>query len=215
MSWETLSPVPVHTLIIGVLFRIAHRRKFQISLRNVVHCERHYVVRIIGATDVGNIVVETKHIQSDSLVRVLRWCGERHYPADTCVHPTQGWFSGCTWTAGSTRSVNINACVVHCCTTVLVSRRSSHRKKLRPIEEAFSFERFHYDAITDTELEAKSQVLVIGQYSTGKTTVRLLLLIVGFDYFFVWVGAGGISNIAMVECGRRLPCFCVFVSTMP
>lgn len=40
------------------------------------------------------------------------------------------------------------------------------------MEEAFSFGRFHYDAITDTELEAKSQVLVIGQYSTGKTTVR-------------------------------------------
>lgn len=45
------------------------------------------------------------------------------------------------------------------------------RQKLRPVEEAFSFGRFHYDAITDTELEAKSQVLVIGQYSTGKTTV--------------------------------------------
>lgn len=36
----------------------------------------------------------------------------------------------------------------------------------------FSFGSFHYDVITDTELDAKSQVLVIGQYSTGKTTVR-------------------------------------------
>lgn len=46
------------------------------------------------------------------------------------------------------------------------------RKKLRPLEQAFLFARFHYEVITDAELEAKSQVLVIGQYSTGKTTVR-------------------------------------------
>ncbi|CAM9409079.1 unnamed protein product, partial [Sphacelaria rigidula] len=50
------------------------------------------------------------------------------------------------------------------------------RKKLRPTEEMFSFGSFHYDVITDTELDAKSQVLVIGQYSTGKTTfIRHLL----------------------------------------
>lgn len=44
------------------------------------------------------------------------------------------------------------------------------------MEEAFSFGRFQHDAITDTELEAKSQVLVIGQYSTGKTTVRFCVV---------------------------------------
>eukprot|EP00903_Cladosiphon_okamuranus_P017082 g15741.t1 len=59
---------------------------------------------------------------------------------------------------------------------VIVALQNLYRKKLRPVEEAFSFGRFHYDAITDMELEAKSQVLVIGQYSTGKTTfIRHLL----------------------------------------
>ncbi|CAM9413453.1 unnamed protein product [Pylaiella littoralis] len=53
---------------------------------------------------------------------------------------------------------------------VIEALQNLYRKKLRPVEEAFSFGRFHYDAITDAELEAKSQVLVIGQYSTGKTT---------------------------------------------
>ncbi|CAN0058104.1 unnamed protein product, partial [Laminaria digitata] len=59
---------------------------------------------------------------------------------------------------------------------VIEALQALYRKKLRPVEEAFSFGRFHHDAITDTELEAKSQVLVIGQYSTGKTTfIRHLL----------------------------------------
>eukprot|EP00752_Nemacystus_decipiens_P012177 g10795.t1 len=59
---------------------------------------------------------------------------------------------------------------------VIAALQSLYRKKLRPVEEAFDFGRFHYDAMTDTELEAKSQVLIIGQYSTGKTTfIRHLL----------------------------------------
>ncbi|CAN0351088.1 unnamed protein product, partial [Ectocarpus sp. 12 AP-2014] len=59
---------------------------------------------------------------------------------------------------------------------VIGALQNVYRKKLRPVEEAFFFGQFHYDAITDTELEAKSQVLVIGQYSTGKTTfIRHLL----------------------------------------
>lgn len=31
---------------------------------------------------------------------------------------------------------------------------------------------FHSDVIADTELQAKPQVLVLGAYSTGKTSVR-------------------------------------------
>ncbi|CAM9643491.1 unnamed protein product, partial [Discosporangium mesarthrocarpum] len=61
-----------------------------------------------------------------------------------------------------------------------------YREKLRPLEETFLFGTFQSEAITDTEIEAKSHVLIIGQYSTGKTTfVRHLL---GVDYANMNIG---------------------------
>jgi tRNA A37 threonylcarbamoyladenosine biosynthesis protein TsaE len=33
------------------------------------------------------------------------------------------------------------------------------------------FQRFGFEELTDQQLEARAQVLLLGQYSTGKTTV--------------------------------------------
>lgn len=44
-------------------------------------------------------------------------------------------------------------------------------KTVRPLEEASSFHHFHLPPITAEELEARPQVLFLGQYSTGKTSM--------------------------------------------
>ncbi|CAN0086520.1 unnamed protein product, partial [Heterosigma akashiwo] len=54
--------------------------------------------------------------------------------------------------------------------------REIYSGSLSQIEKDYKFSEFQYDTITDAELNAKPQVLVIGQYSVGKTTfVRYLL----------------------------------------
>ena len=45
-----------------------------------------------------------------------------------------------------------------------------YHEKLLPFEEKYFFGNFHYQPISDSEIEAKPQVLLIGQYSTGKTS---------------------------------------------
>ncbi|ORE18845.1 3-hydroxyisobutyryl-CoA hydrolase [Rhizopus azygosporus] len=51
-----------------------------------------------------------------------------------------------------------------------------YRQKIKPLEVTYNFEGFHSAPLTDSDIEAKPIVLLIGQYSTGKTTfIRYLL----------------------------------------
>ncbi|KAI8361767.1 P-loop containing nucleoside triphosphate hydrolase protein [Blakeslea trispora] len=54
-----------------------------------------------------------------------------------------------------------------------------YRSKIKPLEVTYNFEGFfcfHSAPLTDSDIEAKPMVLLIGQYSTGKTTfIRYLL----------------------------------------
>ncbi|KAJ8659670.1 hypothetical protein O0I10_004649 [Lichtheimia ornata] len=51
-----------------------------------------------------------------------------------------------------------------------------YNHKIRPLETTYNFEGFHSAPLTDSDIEAKPIVLLIGQYSTGKTTfIRYLL----------------------------------------
>merc|ERR1740138_855623 len=51
-----------------------------------------------------------------------------------------------------------------------------YKQKLLPIEQTFMFNRFYSPLMTDAEFESKPMVLLIGQYSVGKTTfIRYLL----------------------------------------
>ena len=52
--------------------------------------------------------------------------------------------------------------------------------KIRPIEQQFLFDSFHSPLLTDTEIGARPLVLLLGQYSVGKTTFVQHLL--GRDY---------------------------------
>ncbi|GAA5805173.1 P-loop containing nucleoside triphosphate hydrolase protein [Helicostylum pulchrum] len=51
-----------------------------------------------------------------------------------------------------------------------------YKTKIRPLEVTYNFEGFHSAPLTDSDIEAKPIVLLLGQYSTGKTTfIRYLL----------------------------------------
>ena len=54
--------------------------------------------------------------------------------------------------------------------------RSIYKNKLLPLESAYHFHDFHSPALDDPDFEAKPMIMLVGQYSTGKTTfIRYLL----------------------------------------
>ncbi|KAK0411777.1 hypothetical protein QR680_005839 [Steinernema hermaphroditum] len=54
--------------------------------------------------------------------------------------------------------------------------RKIYKQKLYPLEEYYKFHDFHSPALDDPDFEAKPMILLVGQYSTGKTTfIRYLL----------------------------------------
>ncbi|KAF9104842.1 hypothetical protein BGX29_001183 [Mortierella sp. GBA35] len=48
--------------------------------------------------------------------------------------------------------------------------KDTYRRKIRPLETTYNFEGFHSVPLSDSDIEAKPMVLLLGQYSTGKTT---------------------------------------------
>ncbi|KAI9261173.1 P-loop containing nucleoside triphosphate hydrolase protein [Sporodiniella umbellata] len=59
---------------------------------------------------------------------------------------------------------------------VIEGIKKVYNQKIKPIEVTYNFEGFHSAPLTDSDIEAKPIVLLIGQYSTGKTTfIRYLL----------------------------------------
>jgi N-terminal EH-domain containing protein len=59
---------------------------------------------------------------------------------------------------------------------LLKALQDVYNTKLKPVEDLWSFNHYHQDAMTTADLEAKPQVLLLGQYSTGKTSfIRYML----------------------------------------
>ncbi|KAI9030306.1 P-loop containing nucleoside triphosphate hydrolase protein [Hyaloraphidium curvatum] len=51
-----------------------------------------------------------------------------------------------------------------------------YKTKAKPLEELYQFQNFHSPPLTDADLSAKPMVLLLGQYSTGKSTFIEYLL---------------------------------------
>jgi hypothetical protein len=69
---------------------------------------------------------------------------------------------------------------------VIRELKELYATRLLPIEKQYLFSKLHYPEILDAELSAKPTVLLIGQYSTGKTSfIRHLL---GMDYPEIHIG---------------------------
>ena len=78
---------------------------------------------------------------------------------------------------GSGRKKNINAKQA---TSIVDSLKEIYKAKVRPVEEALKFGSFYSPLLTDGDFEGKPNVLLLGQYSTGKTTFIKSLL--GTEY---------------------------------
>eukprot|EP00064_Thunnus_orientalis_P019215 superscaffoldBa00004708_g19330 len=60
--------------------------------------------------------------------------------------------------------------------TVTEGLQTLYTKKLLPLEETYLFHDFHSPALEAADFQSKPMVLLVGQYSTGKTTfIRYLL----------------------------------------
>ena len=54
--------------------------------------------------------------------------------------------------------------------------KTVYRDKVRPLEEQYMVKDFHYPLLNDSDFDARPMVLLIGSYSTGKTSfIRFLL----------------------------------------
>ena len=60
--------------------------------------------------------------------------------------------------------------------TVSEGLKKLYKTKLLPLEEAYKFHDFHSPALDDPDFDAKPMVLLVGQYSTGKTSFIKYLL---------------------------------------
>nr|XP_020470455.1 EH domain-containing protein 2 isoform X3 [Monopterus albus] len=60
--------------------------------------------------------------------------------------------------------------------TVTEGLKSLYREKLLPLEQYYGFHDFHSASLEDADFDNKPMVLVVGQYSTGKTTFIKYLL---------------------------------------
>eukprot|EP00898_Chlorokybus_atmophyticus_P007677 jgi/Chlat1/7910/Chrsp68S07352 len=66
------------------------------------------------------------------------------------------------------------------CTSVVDGLKRLYFEKVRPLEVMYKFSDFHSPLLAESDFDAKPTVLLLGQYSTGKTTfIRHLL---GRDY---------------------------------
>jgi GTPase SAR1 family protein len=61
-------------------------------------------------------------------------------------------------------------------TALIDGLKSLYRRRIKPLEEKYKFHEFNSALLTDTDIEAKPMVMLLGQYSTGKTTFIKYLL---------------------------------------
>jgi len=60
--------------------------------------------------------------------------------------------------------------------SVIEGIKKIYAEKVKPLEVTYNFDMFHSDVLRDSDFDAKPMVLLLGQYSTGKTTfIRYLL----------------------------------------
>jgi polynucleotide 5'-kinase involved in rRNA processing len=70
-------------------------------------------------------------------------------------------------------------------TSVVEGLKQVYKTKLLPLEEAYRFHEFHSSQLEDSDFAAKPMVLLVGQYSVGKTTFIRYLLNVKLSFFFL------------------------------
>ena len=76
-----------------------------------------------------------------------------------------------SWLSGNQRHKEVEVY-----NSVIDGLKKVYKKKLLPLEELYKFGEFHSPYLNDGDFDAKPMVLLVGQYSTGKTSfIRYLL----------------------------------------
>lgn len=63
-----------------------------------------------------------------------------------------------------------------CYENVIDGLKSIYKNKMFPLEQHYLFHEFHSPSLQDADFDAKPMILLVGQYSTGKTTFIKYLL---------------------------------------
>lgn len=63
-----------------------------------------------------------------------------------------------------------------CYENVVEGLKSIYKNKMLPLEQHYLFHEFHSPPLQDADFDAKPMILLVGQYSTGKTTFIKYLL---------------------------------------
>lgn len=87
------------------------------------------------------------------------------------VHPS---------TLSSTYQTSIPSNLIQPRDTILETLKNIYLKKLLPLENASKFSHFQSPTLTSSDLEAQPMVLLVGQYSVGKTS--FIRKLIGTDY---------------------------------
>lgn len=61
-----------------------------------------------------------------------------------------------------------------------------YKTKIQPLEQLYRYDVFHSPCLTDAEFESKPQVMLVGQYSVGKTT--FIRYLIGRDFPSMRIG---------------------------
>ena len=96
-----------------------------------------------------------------------------------------------TNTTNTTNPSNSNPITTTIATTLRLKEelKRLYKEQLLPLEKLSNYEGFYSPPLSDSEFDSKPHVLVIGQYSTGKTTVIFnsffILSLFLFDFFSI------------------------------
>lgn len=80
--------------------------------------------------------------------------------------------------------------------SIIDGLKTLYKRKIRPLEELYKFDLFHSAHLTDTDIAAKPFILVLGQYSVGKSSFVQYLL--DRDYPGCHIGPGTTSVCVFV-----------------
>ncbi len=80
----------------------------------------------------------------------------------------------------------------------VITRIAVYKAKVRPFEEQFKFGNFFSPLLTDADFDGKPQVLLLGQYSTGKTT--FIRHLIGREYPGCHIGPEPTTDRFVVVC---------------
>lgn len=87
------------------------------------------------------------------------------------------------------RSYEITDSIRNACESI-DAMKLMYKQKIAPLESASNFEKFHGSSLIDADFDAPPMVLLMGQYSTGKTTLINYLLGENMQYPEAEVGDG-------------------------